>query len=108
MIVSPGDPVGNLGGYMDEKRTLANKHLGPVVAVCSISNADLGVGGVQDVGPVTAGIHPGVDHSLGRSLSIGNVFTGSAEGQSKGLDHLEGCAVGGTGMGEIAVIYHVL
>ena len=62
----------------------------------------------QDVGPVAGGVHPAVDHGLGRGVALGDVFTGAPVGQAKVFDHLEGRAVDGTGVGEIVVVLHVL
>ena len=58
-----------------------------------IPHADLRVRGVQNVGPVAAGVHPAVHNGLRCALAVGDVLTGGAEGQAKGLDHLEGSAV---------------
>ena len=63
----------------------ADEHLGPVVPGGHIPHADLGIGGVEDIGPVAAGVHPAVDHLLGRPLAVGDVFPGGAVAQAEGL-----------------------
>ena len=68
----------------------------------------MGVIRVQNIGPVAGGVHPAVDHRLGRGIALGNVFTGAAVGDAEILDHLERCAVDGAGVGEILVVLHVL
>lgn len=68
----------------------------------------MGIIRVQNIGPVAGGVHPAVDHRLGRGIALGNVFTGTAVGNAEILDHLERCAVDGAGVGEILVVLHVL
>lgn len=86
----------------------ADEHLGPVVAVGHIADADLGVGGVQDIGTVAGGIHPAIHHCLRGAVALGDVFTGSPEGNAEIADHLKGRAVNRAVMGKIAVVLHVL
>ena len=57
---------------------------------------------------MAGGVHPAVDHRLGRGVALGNVFTGTAEGDAEVADHLEGGAVDGAVVGEVAVVLHVL
>lgn len=54
----------------------ANKHLRPVIAVGHIAYADLGIGPVQDVGAVSAGIHPAIYDCLRSAVALGDVFAG--------------------------------
>lgn len=84
------------------------EHLGPVVPTGDISHADVGEIGVQNVGPVAGGIHPSVNHRLGGGIALGDVLPGAAEGRTEVSDHLEGRAVGGTKVGEIPIVLHVL
>ena len=57
----------------------------------------MGIIRVQNIGPVAGGVHPAVDHRLGRGIALGNVFTGTAVGNAEVLDHLERRAVDGAG-----------
>ena len=52
---------------------------------------------------MTAGIHPPIHNGGGCPISIGNVFTCGPVGEAKGLNHLEGSAIGGAGMGKVPV-----
>ena len=69
---------GGVSRRASDLKELPDKHLGPVVAVCHIAYPDLGVGRVEDVGPVAAGVHPGVHHRLSGPLAVGDVFSGGA------------------------------
>ena len=74
----------------------------------NIADADLLIRRIQDIGAVTAGIHPTVHNSLRGSISLGDVFPGCAVGETEGGYHLKRRAVCRAVVGEIAVFQHIL
>ena len=85
---------------------LTDKFLRPVVS--EIPDPDLFEIGVQNIGTVTAGVHPGVHDGLGRFLPIRDVLPGSAISQSERADHLKRRSVRRAGVGKIMVVGHIL
>lgn len=75
-LVSPWyHPENILSQMICHIRLLPDKHLCPIMSVCHVTNADLGVRSVENIGAMSARVHPGVYHRLRCSLSIGNIFS---------------------------------
>lgn len=88
-----------------------NKFLRPVdyaAAVLYGSDADLGVGGVQDIGTMSGGIHPCIHYSLRGRLPVGDIFTRSSIRDTEFAHHIEWGPVGRGLVGKIVVVDHVL
>ena len=60
-----------------------DKHLRPVIALCHIAHADMGIIRIQNICPMPGGIHPAVDYCLGRCVAPCDIFTGAAEADAK-------------------------
>ena len=87
---------------------LSDEHLRPVVAALNIPHADLLETAVEDVGAVTRGIHPAVDHALRCTVAHGDILTCGAVFDPELLHHVKRRSVGGGCVAEIAFIVHIL
>lgn len=88
----------------------ADKLLCPIIAAVGIlrnPHAQFGKRGIQDVRPVTLGIHPTGHDLLGRGLPHGDIFTCRAIADAELLHHIERRAVCRGGMVKIAEICHI-
>ena len=57
---------------------------------------------------MAGGVHPRGHNGIGARIAHGDVFAGIVVGDAEGLHHVEGRAVGGAGVAEVAVVVHVL
>lgn len=87
---------------------MPDEPLRPVAAVGDVADAKLRIGRGEDVGAVPLGVHPCAYDGLRRGIAHGDVLSGMAIGDVEGLHHIEGRAVVGAGVTEIAAVVHVL
>ena len=89
-------------------QALANEPLRPISAICDVAEAHGGEVRGEDVCAMAGGVHPRGHNGIGARIAHGDVFAGIVVGDAEGLHHVEGRAVGGAGVAEVAVVVHVL